>query len=255
MIKSLKNIPFILLFFSVFAVSVSCGFNAEEITEEKSISAIIQMATEAKASKRYKEAGDFYMKVDELYPYSDEARQSLVEAMKSYHAGAELIEARVAAKKYLILYQNGRNAAFSKYMIGLSYFDAIVDVQRDQGSASFAVKEFRELIEEYPDSVEAEKASAKLKVAFGQLAGQEMSVGRYYLQKEHFLAATRRFQTVIDEYSETIFAVEAFYRLAEAYFALGMQTEFEMTKSILRERFPDSRWTLMVRKFPKLSES
>ena len=140
-------------------------------------------------------------------------------------------------------------------MIGLSYFDAIVDVQRDQGSASFAVKEFRELIEEYPDSVEAEKARAKLKVAFGQLAGQEMSVGRYYLQKEHYLAATRRFQTVIDEYSETIFAVEAFYRLAEAYFALGMQTEFEMTKSILRERFPDSRWTLMVRKFPKSSES
>ncbi|MEE2774416.1 MAG: outer membrane protein assembly factor BamD [Pseudomonadota bacterium] len=254
MIRSSKNILLTLSLISIFTGFLGCSFNAEKITADKSISSIIQMAAKAQAAKRYKQAGDLYMKVDELYPYSDESRQALLEAMKSYHAGSELTEARVAAKKYLILYENGEGAAFAKYMIGLSHFDAIVDVQRDQGSASFAVKEFSELISKYPDTDEAAKATKKLEVAFAQLAGQEMSVGRYYLQRQHYLAATRRFQTVVDTYSDTIFAVEAFYRLAEAYFALGMRPEFEMTKSILIERFPDSKWTLMVRELPSLPE-
>ena len=142
--------------------------------------------------------------------------------MTVYHKGTDLSNARLSAKRYLALYPDGPDAAFAQYMIGLSFFDAIVDVRRDQGSALDAVKAFRLLNLKYPKNPYKESAAQKLKISYSQLAGQEMSVGRYYMKREEYLAAINRFSIVVNEYSDSIFLVEAYYRLTEAYLALGL---------------------------------
>ena len=71
------------------------------------------------------------------------------------------------------------------------------------------------------------RTNARLKLDLTQdhLAGEEMSVGRFYLRQGHLLAAVNRFRIVVDEYQTTSHVPEALHRLAEAYTAAGLDEE------------------------------
>ncbi len=223
-------------------LTVSCSVKPDDLSENTSIDEIFNLAEKARDRKSFQEAGDFYMEIENLFPYSDGSRKALIEAMKSYHKGSDLLSARLSAKRYLTLYPTGEDAAFSKYIIGLSHFDAIVDVQRDQGAALHAVREFTELIEQFPGSEFTKMARENLAIAYAQLAGQEMVVGRYYMKRKDYLAAINRFSTVKNNYSDTIFEVEALYRLTEAYIALGMEDLAKSTNQKLKTKYTHSLW-------------
>ena len=243
----LKRTSQLTLFLGVLA-SIGCTVKPEDLSANASIDEILKIAEQAKNRKTFKEAGDFYMEVDRLYPYSDQARVALIEAMKSYHDGSDLTNARLSAKRYLKLYPDGPDAPFARYMIGLSFFDAIVDVQRDQGAALHAVREFQKLSLDYPKNAYSKLAMKKLDIAYSQLAGQEMSVGRYYMKQEDYLAGINRFSRVVNKYSQTIFDVEALYRLTESYVALAMVNAAIETDLLLEKKYPNSEWSLKSKK-------
>ena len=75
-----------------------------------------------------------------------------------------------------------------------------------------------------------------------QLAGKEMSVGRFYLQRHNYTAAINRFRTVIGKYQTTRHTEEALERLTEAYLALGITNEAQAAASVLGHNYPDSQW-------------
>src|SRR5690606_41650046 len=62
-------------------------------------------------------------------------------------------------------------------------------------------------------------ASAKHKIEIGrdQLAGKEMEVGRYYMNRKDFTGAINRFKIVVTQYQTTRHVEEALMRLTEAY--------------------------------------
>lgn len=239
----LKRMYQVILILSMIS-SFGCTVKPDDLSAKTSIDEILMLAEQAKSRKTFEEAGDFFMEVDRLYPYSDQARVALIEAMKSYHDGSDLNNSRLAANRYLAIYPDGPSAPFAKYMVGLSFFDAIVDVQRDQGAALHAVSAFKSLNADYPKSVYSKLALAKLDIAYSQLAGQEMSVGRYYMNREDYLAAINRFSIVADKYSKTIFDVEALYRLTESYVALGMMNAASQNNNILIKKYPNSEWSI-----------
>ena len=243
MVQSLSKIIYKVTLVFCILTSLGCTVKPDSLSENTPISDILKLAEQAKSRKVFTEAGDFYMEVDRLHPYSDEARVALIEAMKSYHDGSDLINARLSAKRYLTLYPDGPDAPFARYMVGLSFFDAIVDVQRDQGAALHAVREFRKLNQDYPESIYSKRALKKLDIAYSQLAGQEMSVGRYYMKREDYLAAINRFSTVVIKYSDTIFEVEALYRLTESYLALSLVSTAKDNNILLTKKYPNSEWS------------
>src|SRR5450631_3355541 len=75
-----------------------------------------------------------------------------------------------------------------------------------------------------------------------QLAGREMSIGRYYLKKHDYIAAINRFKTVVTQYQTTRHVEEALARLTEAYMAIGIVSEAQTAAAVLGHNFPDSRW-------------
>ena len=86
------------------------------------------------------------------------------------------------------------------------------------------------------------RAKAKLEVARDQLAGKEMLVGRYYMDKRDFTGAINRFKTVVTQYQTTRHVEEALERLTEAYMALGITGEAQTAAAVLGHNFPDSHW-------------
>ena len=82
----------------------------------------------------------------------------------------------------------------------------------------------------------------KIEVTEDQLAGKEMSIGRFYLNRRNYTAAINRFRNVLQYYQTTRHAPEALYRLVEAYLGLGISQEAQTAAAVLGHNFPDSQW-------------
>ena len=105
-----------------------------------------------------------------------------------------------------------------------------------------AVDALTELVRRFPDTEYARDARLKLDLTYDHLAGKEMTIGRYYLKRKQYLAAIKRFQTVIETFQTTSHVPEALHRLTEAYLALGVTDEARATAAVLGFNYPGSSW-------------
>ncbi|MBR1125295.1 outer membrane protein assembly factor BamD [Bradyrhizobium lablabi] len=192
--------------------------------------------------KDMKAASKKFEEVDRQHPYSDWARKSLLMSAYSFYQAGDYDSCIGAATRYVTLHPGSPDAAYAQYLIAASHYDQIPDTTRDQGRTEKAINSLEEVIRKYPTSEYANAAKAKLEGARDQLAGREMNVGRYYLEKRDFTPAINRFKTVVTQYQTTRHVEEALYRLTESYMAIGIVGEAQTAAAVLGHNFPDSRW-------------
>jgi outer membrane protein assembly factor BamD len=187
-------------------------------------------------------AAELFEKVDQLYPYSEEAKKATLMAAVAYQKAGKAPEAVAAARRYLSLHPGTKDAAQAQEIIATSYYDRISKPSRDQGETKKAISEMETLVRRYPDSAYADDARRRIKLARDTLAASEMSVGRYWQKKGNYLAAVNRFKSVVTEYQQTAHVEEALMRLTECYMALGIVNEAQTAAAVLGHNFPDSPW-------------
>ncbi len=139
----------------------------------------------------------------------------LMQVYANYRIG-QFDEAILAADRYLALYPTGKDVPYVLWLKGTAYFAQIKDITRDQQLSRDAIDTYNVLISSHPKSEYAEDAREKLLVAYDQLAGKEMSVGRYYLGNGQYTAGINRFRTVVEQWQTSTHIEEALYRLTEA---------------------------------------
>ncbi len=187
------------------------------------------------ASKKFEE-------VDRQHPYSDWARKSLLMSAYAFYQAGDYDSCIGAGTRYITLHPGSPDAAYAQYLIAASHYDQIPDISRDQGRTEKAIAALEEVIRKYPTSEYAGNAKAKLEAARDQLAGKEMDIGRYELEKRNYTGAINRFKTVVTQYQTTRHVEEALARLTEAYMAAGIIGEAQTAAAVLGHNFPDSPW-------------
>ena len=192
--------------------------------------------------KNPKEAAKKFEEVDRQHPYSEWARKSLIMSAYSYYTAGDYDECVAGAQRYITLHPGSADAAYAQYLIGASFYDEIPDITRDQARTEKALAALEEVIRKFPTSEYADSAKQKLEVARDQLAGKEMQIGRYYLERKDYTGAINRFKVVITKYQTTREVEEALERLTEAYMALGITGEAQTAAAVLGHNFPDSAW-------------
>ncbi len=192
--------------------------------------------------------GDFdgavkkFSSLDKQYPYTDWARKGLIMEAYANYEGGFYEESITASKRYLQSYPNTSDAAYAQYLMASSYYDQIPDITRDQEKSERAILALQELVQRYPNSEYVADAKKKIQVASDQLAGKELEVGRFYLQKRNYAGAINRFRQVVSRYQTTRHVEEALERLTEAYMAMGIVNEAQTAAAVLGHNFPDSPW-------------
>jgi outer membrane protein assembly factor BamD len=187
------------------------------------------------ASKKFEE-------VDRQHPYSDWARKSLLMSAYAFYNAGDFDNCIGAATRYVTLHPGSADAAYAQYLIAASHYDQIPDISRDQGRTEKAIAALEEVVRKYPTSEYATSAKAKLEGARDQLAGREMAIGRYYMDKRDYTASINRFKTVVTQYQTTRHVEEALARLTEGYMAIGIVGEAQTAAAVLGHNFPDSKW-------------
>ena len=193
-------------------------------------------------SGRLGEAAKKFDAVDRQHPYSEQARKAMVMGAFTNYRQGKYEEAINAGKRYVQLYPSSEDAAYAQYIVGLSYFRQIQDVTRDQKESRRAIEAMEEVAQRWPESQYVEDARSKIRFARDQLAGKEMQVGRYYLERREYIAAAKRCRNGVESYSNTRHVEEALARLTETYYAMGLTSEAQTAAAVLGHNYPDSQW-------------
>lgn len=172
-------------------------------------------------------------------PLAEKAKLMLVFA--NYRSG-ELDNAILAADRFVALYPRSSEMPYVLWLKGTAYFAQIKDITRDQQLSRDAIDTYQLLINNYPKSEHAVDAKEKLLVAYDQLAGKEMSVGRYYLGNGQYSSAVNRFREVVEKWQTSTHIEEALYRLTETYLLLGLVNEATSAAAVLGHNYPSSDW-------------
>lgn len=187
-------------------------------------------------------AAKTFASIDRQAAFSPQARRGLLLTAYAHYEGRRWDEAISASRRFLTLHPSDKDAAYAQYLLAMSNYNQIPDIGRDQERTERALVSLQELVDRYPRSEYVQDAREKILFARDQLAGKEMTVGRFYLGQRNFPAAINRFRDVVSKYQTTRHVEEALMRLAEAYLALGVTNEAQTAAAVLGHNFPDSTW-------------
>lgn len=195
-----------------------------------------------------KKAAPKFEEVERQHPYSELAVRAQIMAAWSFYEGNDYDRAVAALDRFVELNPASDFVEYAYYLKALSFYEQIVDVERDAAMTKMATEAFEELVRRFPQGTYARDAQLKIDLTRSHLAGKEMAVGRYYLNNQFYSAALRRFHIVIENYDTTNQVPEALQRSAEAYLALGLIEEADRIQQVAVYNYPDSIWTQRLNK-------
>ncbi|MBN8531385.1 MAG: outer membrane protein assembly factor BamD, partial [Alphaproteobacteria bacterium] len=231
----------------VAAISVAIAGCAGEDREDsgpefKSAEEGYNMAMDAMQGRSYKKAILHFEDVERLFPYSPWAtRATLMTAYANYKIGEYEI-AMAVLERFVRLHPGNELAPYAYYLLAICSYEQITDVGRDQKVTEQAQIALTEVVKRFPNTSYARDAKLKLDLVDDHLAGKEMTIGRYYLKRQDYLAAINRFKYVVNNYQTTSHTAEALHRLVEANLALGLRDEAQRNAAVLGGNFPASEW-------------
>jgi len=218
------------------------GDEKEPAYVERPVENIYNEAMDYMEAGRYKTAAKSFDEVERQHPYSKWATKAQIMAGFAHYMEGDYDDAVIALNRFIDLHPGHDDAAYAWYLKGLSYYEQISDVARDQRMTEEALNAFDNLVRRFPDSDYARDARLKIDLTHDHLAGKDMNVGRYYLRAGHHLAAIGRFRRVVDKWGTSTHVPEALHRLTEAYLAIGVVEEARFTAAVLRHNFPGDQW-------------
>ena len=224
----------------------SCGGKTNKISE------IVEVDMEMQMSNAYKEGyfelqrGDVLLaakkfnEAELLFPQSPWAAKSAIMAAYAYYTQDYYSDTIFELERYLKTYPNHKDKVYAHFLLGMSFYEQIVDEKKDLKSILDAKNQFELIIKEYPASEFAMDAKFKIDLINEILAAKEMYIARYYLNKSKWIPALNRFKTVVNKYNTTIYTEEALHRLVEINYRLGLIDESKKYANTLGYNYQSS---------------
>ena len=237
---------FSLLLIILFLFSCTKNEIKKNVIQEKSLEFQVLEAYEEGLSSL--ERGDVvfaakkFNEAETLFPQSKWAPKSALMAAFSYYSQDYYDDALAELKRFLKVYPYYENLDYVHYLIGLCYYEQIIDEKKDLRTMIEAKKTFINLINKYPQTDYALDAEFKIGLINDTLASKEMYIGRYYFERKKWIPAINRFRTVIDDYDTTIYTEEALHRLVEVYYTIGLKDEAQKYAKLLGYNYQSSKW-------------
>ena len=232
----------------ILLLIISCSKKIPEkkITVEKEMQ--LQMIEAYKEGLKELKAGDVlfaakkFNEAEILFPQSKYAPKAALMAAYSYYSQNYYGDAVAELERFLKIYPNHTNIDYATYLLGLCFYEQIIDETKDLQSIEMAKNIFLNLIKKYPETDFAVDAEFKLDLINDVLAAKEIYIGRYYIDQKKWVAAINRFRNVTDNYDTTIYVEEALHRLVEVHYIIGLEEEAKKYANTLGYNYNSSEW-------------
>ena len=231
-----------LLCYCIFMLGCSLVKKDIKFVEERTADEMYESALKKSGIKDYKSAVKDLEEIDNLYPFSPVAiKARLMMSFLNYELG-DYSRAEIYADDYIQLYPDSKDIDFAYYLRIMANYMQISDIDRDQSSVNKVLELLDEFVRLFPNSIYLEEVMKRIDLVHQHIAAKEFSIGKFYLQRGEYVAAIKRFSTILNKYKDTKYYSESLYRIAEAYLALGDVTAYAKYMSLLKECCIDTGW-------------
>ena len=229
MVKSLPSLSDILIGeimrFSALAILIACLFVVScSNTRPKG-------QTEAeilfKEAKKLVEDNQYLMAIEKLnkiqseHPYSFYATPSELLRADVYFKQKNFQEAAASYKIFLQLHPGHKETSYVLWQLAESYFNELPPTHdRDLTSAESAIKFYRVLLKNYPNSKHASIAQKRINSCKKMLKEKEKYIADFYFRTEVYISARYRYLDILKRYQETPLRNISMVRVLESSFYL-----------------------------------
>ena len=187
-------------------------------SEQASAGELLILGREDLKAERFESAREAFKKLLREHPDSKHRRQALINLADTYYNAGEYTEAKVQYEEYVQLYPISAQTPKAYFFLGMSDYNTILAVDRDQESTRQALKNFRELLKRFPKSElspDAKKRIAQLRFLLGK---HEMLISRFYIRRGLRVSAIPRLREMVEKYKDIPeLRAEALFYLGESY--------------------------------------
>ncbi len=235
---------------SIAAALTACGTTSPDDSSHWTPERLYSEAKEEAASGNYEKAIKLYERLEGRAAGSMLAQQAQIERAYYLWKSGEKAQALSTLERFIKLHPTSPALDYALYLQGLVNFNddlgllgnlASQDLsERDQQASRDSYQSFRQLTEQFPQSVYAEDARARMNYIVNSLAAYEVHVARYYLRRGAYVAAANRAQHAVQEFQRSPSTEEALIILAQSYDKLGLVDLRDDTERVLKANFPNS---------------
>ena len=147
---------------SLAVLITACAEDDEDNYRARTVERLYNLGVDALQREDFKNAVISFDEVERQHPYSVWATKAqLMSAYASYKRD-DYDEAIVGLDRFIELHPGNPDVAYAYYLKGLSYYEQISDVGRDQKMTELALDALRDVMRRYPDTKYGRDARAKL---------------------------------------------------------------------------------------------
>ena len=237
-----------IIYFFIFLFIFSCNKKPETTStlNEKSLEAQL-IETYMQAMEEFERgdviyAGKKFSEAELIYPQSVWAPRAVLMSAYGFFSQGYYGNAISDLERFLVKYKNHPQTDYALYLLALCHYDQIIDEKKDLNQILKAKKYFEIIIERYPNTPYASDSTFKLEYILELMASKEMYLARYYVEREKWIPAIKRFKIVVKEYETTIYVEEALHRLVELHYKVGLINEARNYATLLGYNYKSSEW-------------
>jgi outer membrane protein assembly factor BamD len=137
------------------------------------------------------------------YPESEyqmRAKLAIGDSWMKEGGTAALTQAESEYKDFITFFPNQPEAAEAQMKVADIYYMQMEKPDRDFNNTQKAEQEYRQMIQQFPDSTLVPRAKQRLREVQEVMAEREYQIGAYYFSRENYAGAIARLQTVVDTY-------------------------------------------------------
>lgn len=222
-------------------ILIGCAHKVD--TDAMSAAALLTAGEKAMHAKNYDQAEKFFEAIRTRFPFDPLTKRALLDSMYVDVKNEKPALALSAAETYIRLYPRDPHVDYAYYMKGMASFSKDVNwfqsifrvdlTSRDLSHFKSAFRDFNTLVRLYPRSCYA--AEARLRMAFirNAIAEHTLQIAQFYFDRDAYVAAVNRAQTVVLHYQGAPQVEDALVLLVKAYDKLGMHQQAKQSQRLL----------------------
>lgn len=246
-----RILPFAIVLTALAACS-SAPDDEEIKIVNKGAEALYEDAKNSLQVGNFSQAAAALSALDSRYPFGPLSHQVQLDLIYAYYKSAKTAEALATIDRFLRLNPNHSDVDYAVYMRGLvnmaadaNYFQDIVGIDRsdrDAKQARQAFADFKQLLQQHPNSKYAADARQRMIHIKNRLAKYELAVANYYMKRAAYVAAANRGQYVVEHFPDTAHVQSALELMVTCYEQLQLPELKNNAIQTLRLNFPDSEY-------------
>jgi outer membrane protein assembly factor BamD len=232
------------------ALAVGCGSTPKDETAAWTPEKLYSEAKQEAAAGNYEKAGKLYERLEGRAAGTILAQQAQIERAYVMYRTGEKAQALSILERFVKLHPTSPALDYALYLQGLVNFNDNLGIlgnlsrqdlsERDQQASRDSFQSFKQLVDQFPQSVYAEDSRVRMNYIVNSLAGYEVHVARYYFRRGAYVAAANRAQQAVQEFQQSPSAEEALYIMVQSYDRLGLNELRDDADRVLRKNFPNT---------------